>query len=402
MVATYWGERLEPVQQLKDTARKVVEDATDELVSLSHAIHQDPELSFDEHRSAAHVARALEARGFAVETGVADLPTALRASSGSGPLRIAVCAEYDALPEIGHACGHNVIAAAAVGAALSIASVADQIGVTVELLGTPAEEGGGGKIIMLDTGVFDGVHAAMMVHPAAYESSRMRTLAVAHLKAGYTGKQSHASMHPDEGINALDAVVVAQVAIGLLRQHLRPGDQVHGIVSNGGEAANIVPGYAEATFMVRSPTLAGLEMLLPRIHGCLEAGAKATGASLSITPIGPNYSEMAADADLTETYVENARALGRRFPEIEDERPGGSTDMANVSLVLPVIHPMLDIGSLPAVNHQPAFTAAAAAPAADKALIDGAIAMAWTAIDAATNPSLRARLLAGRLQHGSR
>jgi len=334
----------------------------------------------------------------AIQT-VEQANTAFSASAGSGPLVVAVCAEYDALPEIGHACGHNVIASAAVGAALGLASLADDLGITVRLLGTPAEEGGGGKILMLERGGFDGVNAALMVHPAPDELDRMPCLAVGHFDVRYTGKEAHASAYPDRGINAADAITVAQVAIGLLRQHSRLHDQVHGIVTYGGAAPNIVPALAIAKFYVRAETLEDLKIWQPRVMKCFEAGAVATGASLEVVPQGLPYSEFVTDEAIASLYRKNSEALGRVFPTGAGRTMSGSTDMGNVSLVIPSIHPMLGIDSLPAVNHQPEFTAAAASPAADRAVLDGAVAMAWTAIDLASDGALRDRLGASAYQH---
>ncbi|MGH9075647.1 MAG: M20 family metallopeptidase [Acidimicrobiales bacterium] len=368
----------------------------DSLLTLSHTIHAHPELCFEEERSARWVAEALAAGGFDVEAGVCDLPTAFVATAGNGPLTVAICAEYDALPGIGHACGHNVIAAAAAGAGLALAPLAGELGLTVKVMGTPAEEGGGGKILMLERGAFAGVNAAMMVHPAPAEQDRIHCLAVAHFDVNYKGKAAHASAYPEEGVNAGDAVTVAQVAIGLLRQHLRRGDQVHGIVSDGGDAPNVVPAHASAHYLVRSPTLASLAEAEPRVRRCFEAGALATGATMEIVPRSPDYSELLTDEGIAAAWRANAEALGRRSPPPSEQMTGGSTDMANLSLAMPAIHPMLGIDSLPAVNHQPEFAAACVTPAADRAVHDGAVGMAWTAIDLATDPELRARLVSSR------
>jgi amidohydrolase len=384
-----------PGLDAKAAARRAVADARTDLIGLSHAIHADPELCFEEHRSAARVAEALAGAGFDVETGVAGLPTAFSARSGSGPLVVAVCAEYDALPDIGHACGHNIIAASAVGAGLALAQVADDVGLTVLVLGTPAEEGGGGKVLMLERGVFAGVHAAMMVHPWPSERLAAACLAVSHFDVHFKGKTAHASAAPWEGVNAADAMTVAQVAIGLLRQQLPPGDQVHGFVRVGGSAANIIPAAVTARYMCRSRTLAGLEALEPRVRRCFEAGALATGAGISYEELSPVYSHMESDPALLSAYRANAEALGRRFT-LDDEQvapPTLSTDMANVSLAVPTIHPMMAIEAGGAVNHQPEFAAACVTDSADAALHDAAVAMAWTAIDAATSPELRDRLL---------
>lgn len=382
------------VADVKRAARERVEQARDELVALSHRIHANPELGFEEEQACAWLCELLDGAGLEVERGVGDLPTAFAARAGSGPLHVVVCAEYDALPAVGHACGHNVIAAMAAGAGLALARVADDAGLRVTVLGTPAEEGGGGKILLLQRGAFDGAHAAMMVHPSPYEQPEMPIIAVSHLEIAYTGKEAHASAYPFEGVNAADALVVAQTAIGLLRQHLRPGDRVHGIVTKGGDAANVIPAHTEGAWMVRAATLEQLEEVQGKVTRCFEAGALATGATLELTSDHDPYAEMHHDHELSALYQRNAEALGRTFLDRVD-RGAGSTDMGNVSLALPSIHPTIGIDALPAVNHQPEFTAKCAAPAADKAVVDGAVAMAWTAIDAATDGALRDRLLAG-------
>ncbi len=367
-----------------------------ELIALSHRVHAHPELGFEEERAAAWLGAALDAAGFRVEPGAGGLPTAFVARAGSGPLEIAFCAEYDALPGIGHACGHNIIAATSVGAAIAAARVADDVGLTVRVVGTPAEEAGGGKILLLERGAFDGAHAALMVHPAPVDVLEPPVLALSQLQVRYTGKASHASAFPELGINAADALTVAQTAIGLLRQHLRPSDRVHGIVTGAGDAPNVVPAHAAATYSVRARSLAELSEVRARVERCFEAGALATGATLAIADDHPPYAEMCHDGALAAVFRRNAEALGRTFMEPGPlmERAAASTDMGNVSLALPSIHPFIGIASLPAVNHQPEFTAHCTTPAADAALWDGALALAWTAIDVATDPALRARLLA--------
>jgi len=382
------------VADAKEVARERVTQARDELVALSHRIHANPELGFEEEQACAWLSELLEGAGLQVERGVGDLPTAFAARAGSGPLHMVVCAEYDALPAVGHACGHNVIAAMAAGAGMALARVADDAGLRVTVLGTPAEEGGGGKILLLKRGAFDGAHAAMMVHPSPYEQPEMPIIAVNHLKVAYTGKEAHASAYPFLGVNAADALVVAQTAIGLLRQHLRPSDRVHGIVTKGGDAANIIPAHTTADWMVRAADLEQLEEVRAKVARCFEAGALATGATLELSEDHDPYSEMRHDHELSALYQRNAEALGRTFIGRSD-RGAGSTDMGNVSLALPSIHPTIGIDSLPAVNHQPEFTASCATPAADQAVVDGAVAMAWTAIDAAADQALRERLLAG-------
>ncbi len=379
---------------VKAAAREAIDTGGDGLVELSHRIHAHPELAFEEERASGWVAEALAGAGFAVEAGVCDLPTAFRASVGSGPLRIGICAEYDALPGIGHACGHNLIAAMAVGAAIGLSRVADDVGIQVTVLGTPAEEGGGGKILMLERGAFEGVHAAMMVHPTPMDAVDPSIIAATDFKVRYTGKEAHASAFPELGINAADAMVVAQTAIGLLRQQMRSTDRVHGIVTLGGEAPNVIPAHTEADYMVRALTLAELPMIQERVMRCFEAGATATGATMEVEHPHSPYAEMRHDAAMAAIYRQNAEAIGRSFPDLGElgQRASGSTDMGNVSLAIPSIHPFIGIDSLPAVNHQPEFAAHCVSAVADHAVMDGATAMAWTAIDIATDNALRQRL----------
>lgn len=378
----------------KDHAASVVDRRAEQLIALSHDLHAHPETSFEEHRSVEAVAGMLD--GFDVTTNAFGMPTAFSARAGTGPLVVAVCAEYDALPDVGHACGHNVIASAAVGTGLALAEVADEVGLTVLVLGTPAEEGGGGKVLMLERGAFEGVHAAMMVHPWPQERLFGRCLATSHFDVIFSGREAHASAAPWEGINALDAMTIGQVAIGLLRQQLPPGDQVHGVVLEGGVAANIIPETVRGRFMCRATSLAGLARLDPRIRACFESGAHATGATLSVEELSPVYSHMESDATLLAAYRANAEALGRRFSLDDDGAPlpTFSTDMANVSLAVPTIHPLIGIDAGGAVNHQHAFAAACVTPSGDAAVRDGAVALAWTAIDAAVQPALRDHLLA--------
>jgi amidohydrolase len=377
----------------KDAARATVDRDADTLVALSHRIHAHPELKFEEEQSSAWTAGALADAGLPVESGIADLPTAFASRFGTGSLHVAICAEYDALPGIGHACGHNMIAAMAVGAGRALAPLVDDLDLTVSVLGTPAEEGGGGKIYMLERGAFDGVHAAMMVHPAPIEDMTVRVTAVSHFGVRATGHAAHAALAPWLGVNAADAMTVAQVAIGLLRQHLRPTDQVHGVVTHGGDAANVVPADAEGLWMARARTLEELAELRPRVVRCFEAGAVATGATVEIENVSPDYSQLVHDPELVEVYRANDIALGRT--PAPDGTGTFSTDMGNVSLEIPTIHPCIAIESAGAVNHQPEFAAACINASADQAVLEGALAMAWTAVDIATG-SARDRLLANR------
>lgn len=361
-----------------------VRTAEEQLLDLSHRIHATPELAFEEVRASTWVAEMLDAAGFEVERGSYDLPTSVRATAGTGPIHIGVCAEYDALPQMGHACGHNVIAAAAVGCGLGLAPLADDLGLTVTILGTPAEEGGGGKVLMLERGAFDGLDAAMMVHPAATEMAAMPGSAVSVFDVSYRGKAAHAGLYPQFGVNAADAMTVAQVAIGLLRQQTDETDRIGGVATEAGTAPNIIPDSSTGRWAVRSDTSTSLASLKERVIRCFEAGALATGSELTKTSTCPDYLDLRPDPEMLGYYRANAEALGRTFPEPSGRAAGAATDMGNVSHVIPTIHPMLGLNCLPAVNHQPEFTAACITPEADRAVLDGATAMAWTAADLAT------------------
>ena len=385
----------------KQVVRQRLERAHESLIGLSHWIHANPELGYEEHRAAGWVADWLDKAGFAVERGVGGLETAVVGTYGQGPMNVAFLVEYDALPDVGHACGHNVIAASSVGAGVGLAAVADALGLRVTVIGTPAEEGGAGKVLLMEAGVLDGVHAALMVHPGPSDQLLPEVLAAQSLDVSYTGRSAHAGAFPERGINAADAMVIAQTAIGMLRQSLLSTDRVHGIVSVGGEAPNIIPAHSEGKWMIRAATVARLDEVREKVRRCFEAGGVATGAALEIAE-HTVYADMIHDRDLVAFYRANAEQLGRSFV---DAPPGAavdesalqmtrfSTDMGNVSYVIPAIHPIIGIDSAPAVNHQPEFTAAAATEAADDAILDGALALAWTAIDAATDQDVRSRLL---------
>jgi amidohydrolase len=379
----------------KAAARETVERGRSALLSLSHRIHAHPELGFEEEQASTWLCEALVDGGLTVERGICQMPTAFVARAGSGPLHLAICAEYDSLPGIGHACGHNVIGSSAVGAGLALSKLVDDLGLTISVVGTPAEESGGGKVLLLEGGAFTGVHAALMVHPAPLDIAEPTMLAWSQFDVHYHGKEAHASAFPELGINALDALTVAQTAIGLLRQHIRPTDRVHGIILKGGDAPNVVPAHTSARFMVRAETLGDLEEIQTKVRRCFEAGALATGATLEMQPASPPYAEVVHDAEMASIYRRNAEAVGRFFPDLgaAARRPSGSTDMGNISLAMPAIHPTIGLGCYPVVNHQPEFAEHCATPIADQALFDGALAMAWTAIDLATEPTIHARLI---------
>ncbi|MGA5464052.1 M20 family metallopeptidase [Mycobacterium sp. NPDC050041] len=384
-----------PTATASSRVEDVVQRRRGDLVELSHAIHAEPELAFAEHRSCAKTAALVAERGFEVTTPLGGLDTAFRADFGSGPLVVGICAEYDALPGIGHACGHNIIAASAVGTALALAEVADELGLTVALIGTPAEEAGGGKALLLAAGAFDDVATAVMLHPGPVDIAAARSLALSEVSVTYTGRESHAAVAPHLGINAADAVTVAQVAIGLLRQQLSPGQMVHGIVTDGGQATNVIPAHAELRYTMRAVDSPALEELEGRMAGCFAAGAVATGCRHEVAETAPPYAELTPDRWLAETFRAEMRRLGREplAQELEASVPLGSTDMGNVTQVLPGIHPVIGIDAGGASIHQPAFTAAAAGPSADTAVVEGATMLARTVVALAESREQRDRVL---------
>lgn len=381
------------------TASISVEDAVNrrrgDLVELSHAIHAEPELAFAEHRSCAKTQALVAEYGFQITAAPGGLDTAFRADYGSGPLVIGICAEYDALPEIGHACGHNIIAASAVGTALALAEVADDLGLTVALIGTPAEEAGGGKVLLLNAGTFDDIAATVMLHPGPLDIARARSLALSQVAVGYFGREAHAAVAPYLGVNAVDAITVAQVAIGLLRQQLAPGQMVHGIVTNGGQATNVIPARAEMEYTMRANDASSLSGLEQRMADCFLAGAVATGCEYQIAETEPAYHELTPDKWLADTFRAEMMRLGRTpvAEEVEAALPLGSTDMGNVTQVMPGIHPIVGIDAEGASVHQPSFTAAAAGPSADRAVVEGAIMLARTVVSLAETPSERDRVM---------
>jgi amidohydrolase len=371
------------VADVKDYVQRTVAADAYRLIGLSERLHAHPETAWQEHRSCRWVAEALADDGFTITPRYLGLETAFLATYGRGPVRIGLCAEYDALPGLGHACGHNLIAATTVGAARALAGVADSAGITVEVYGTPAEEGGGGKIELLDRGAFTGLDLAMMAHPAPVDVAEAEPFAVSHSRISFRGRAAHAAAYPEHGVNAADAMTVAQVAIGLLRQHLPPTVRVHGVVIAGGEAPNVIPAHTEGRWYVRAETLDELAEIEPKVRRCFEAGGLATGCSLEISPESRPYSEFRTDPFASRAYVGNAERLGRVFDRDSPARRmnRASTDMGNVSQVVPAIHPYVGVGSFPVLNHQAEFAALCVGGRAEKALLDAAVALAWTALD---------------------
>ncbi|MBA2531777.1 MAG: M20 family metallopeptidase [Nocardioidaceae bacterium] len=366
-----------------------VDELAPRLLELSHALFADPELAYQEVRSAARCADLLEDGGFDVEREAYGLPTAFAARSGDSGRHVVICAEYDALPGVGHACGHNVIAASAVGAGLALLPVAADAGVRVTVLGTPAEEAGGGKVDLILAGAFDGVDVAMMMHPTPYDEPGSVGLAIEEWSVVAHGKASHASAEPQLGRNALDGIVAGYTAIAMLRQHLAPWQQVHGVITHGGDAPNVVPERAAAAYYLRAADLAGLDDLRARIRACLEGAATATGTTVEITPVGHVYEPVRQNPGLVAAFARACESIGRPLT-LDPKGPqiSGSTDFGNVSQLVPALHADLAVHSWPAVNHQPEFAAHCVGPHGDRTLLDGAKAMALTALAYIENPQL--------------
>ena len=381
---------------LKRAVCQAVDARRDALVAVAREIHAHPELAFEERRAAALLVRALKDEGLPVEAPAYGLDTAFESRVGAAGPTVALLAEYDALPGIGHACGHNLIAAAALGAGLALASLGPRLPGRVRVLGTPAEEQGGGKELLARAGAFDGVDAALMVHPAGVDLITMPSLAFAEVDAVYHGRAAHASAMPERGVNALDALVTSYQAIAQLRQHIRPTERIHGIFTEAGEAPNVVPERAAGRFYVRAANAGELAALKRRVEGCFRAGAEATGAALELAWRDPDYLELRTSWPLAERYRANAEALGRRFFPI-DRLPSsvmGTTDMGNVSHRVPAIHPMIAAAPAHCTIHAAAFAEHAGSPSGEAAAIDGAKALAMTAIDFFLDAGLRAEVRA--------
>jgi amidohydrolase len=379
------------IDNLKERACARADRERTSLIDLSTRIHRHPELKFEERRAAAWLADYLEGIGFAVERGAYGLPTAVAARMGNGRPRVAVLCEYDALPGIGHGCGHNIIAAAGAGAGAALSEVLGETGGSVVVLGTPAEEGGGGKILMAREGAFAEVDAAMMVHPAGFDLMSMHVLAVSEVEVEYRGRAAHAAAAPHRGINALDGLVTAYNAIAQLRQHIRATERIHGIITDGGQAPNIVPERAAGLFYVRAASEQRLGRLKDRVAACFRAGAAASGAELHMRTLGEDYVDMWTNPALAASYQANLARLGRRLtPPEEVAGPlTGSTDMGNVSKLVPSIHPMIAVSPRAVVLHSAEFAEWAASEAGHRAVVDGAKALALTALDVLCQPSVR-------------
>lgn len=367
-----------------------VDELADTLIDLSHRIHAHPELNFEERYAHEVLTEALERNGIIPVRHAYDLETAFDATAGTTGPSIAVLCEYDALPGVGHACGHNIIATAGLGAGLAAAFVAEQAGGRVRIMGTPAEEGGAGKVLMARRGAFDDVAAAMMVHPADADLLKMDCIAIQGLEVEFQGKAAHAAAAPWEGRNALDAAVLGYMNIAAMRQHIRPNERVHGIFTKGGDKPNIVPAEAAMDWYVRSGTIESLQPLKARVLAALEGAASACGCTMRHEWVDNTYADMIDNGPMVQSYIANAATLGRTVldPVTSGRRVMGSTDMGNISYLVPSIHPMIKVAPDGVPIHTPEFATWAAGPEGDRAVIDGAKAMAMTVVDLWTQPGL--------------
>ena len=381
--------------KIHESIKQRIDEISEELISASHAIHANPELAFKEFFACETLTNALEHHDIKTEKAVYSLETSFEAKLNTdkeGPT-VAILAEYDALPGIGHACGHNIIATSALGAALGLDAVAQELEGSVRLIGTPAEEKGGGKELMARNGAFEGIDAAMMIHPAGTNLASMPCICVAEVEVIYHGKSSHASAMPHKGINALDGLLLAYQAISNLRQHIRSTERIHGIITEGGSAPNIVPDRSAGQFYVRAADDKELAQLKPRVQSCFEAGAKGSGCEVEVNWANVDYLDLNTNWPLAELFQEHAESLGREFIPYEEavKFGAGSTDMGNVSHRLPSIHPMLAVAPPNVVIHNPEFAKWAASEKGDAAVIDGAKALALTAADFLLSTELQDR-----------
>ena len=388
---------------LTSAVTATAEGLADQLISLSHDIHANPELGFEEFYAVERVAKLVSSLGYEVETGAYGVETALRARAGQGRPRVAIIAEYDALPGIGHACGHNVICATAVGAFLAVAEHVADLDGSVELIGSPAEEGGGGKELIARAGGFDEIDCAIMLHPFGADAAVHPWLSVRKVGVTYHGLASHAAAMPHLGRNALDALVLAYTGMSQLRQHFLPGDRVHGVITDGGQRPNIVPERAQGMFYLRSPELTGIQELSARAKDIFEGAAQVTGTHVEIDwDTTDMYLPVRTNHALAARYATNLTPRGRKvLPEgVLPAEMTGSTDMGNVSVRVPSIHPLLSVAPPNVAIHTTEFAKFAGSERGDAGVLDGAIGLALTAVDYLTDAQLRADVAAEFEQAG--
>jgi len=380
------------IEELKASVMGEIEACRHQLRQLSLKIHSSPELGFKEVKAAAWLTQYLEENGFSIERGICELLTAFRGSYGQGKPAIAILAEYDALPEVGHACGHNLIAGCAVGAAVASKPAIDRFGGSLLVIGTPAEELYGGKAIMAERGAFDNLDMAMMVHPGVYDAATTQALACIGLEVEFLGKAAHAAARPEAGINALEAMLQSFTAINSLRQHIKDKARIHGIITDGGQAANIVPAHSAGTFIVRAEDDTYLDELKERVINCFIGAATASGARLEYRWGKVRYAPLRNNLTLARVFRQNMQSLGRKMQLYDPSKAFGSTDMGNVSQIVPSIHPTVAIAQVEVVAHSPEFASAAASEAGIQGLLDAAKALAMTVVDLVVNPEIVIRV----------
>lgn len=378
--------------EIKAKVVRAVEEARDQLFDVSRKIFENPEIGFQEHKAVGWLTEALERDGFRVERGIAELPTAFRATwkgKGPGPT-IAILCEYDALPGIGHACSHNLMAAGGLGAGLALRRAWPDLPGQVQVIGCPAEEGGGGKVFLVDRGAFEGVDAAMMFHGADRTMSFRPSLAAQRMTFRYRGKSSHAAAGPWEGVNALDAMIQFFVGVGLLRQQLRDGYRIHGIISNGGKAANVIPDLTEAQFSIRAPSVAYQAEVKRKVIAIAEAAALATGCQVEYEE-GPLYKARINNETMARLWEQNVQSLGETLGTADPNKGIGSSDVGNVSFVCPTIHPYIKIGPEGMAGHSLEFKEASGSEYGARQMLKAAQSLAMTAVDLFANPDLLAQ-----------
>ena len=378
-----------PASQLKDEISTRIDALRPELERIGRDIHANPEIAYEERQAVGWLTALLREYGFEVEVGVANTPTAFVATrrQGTGP-SIAFLSEYDALRGLGHGCGHNLIATASAGAGIALAEALDRVPGRVQVIGTPAEEGGGGKIRLIRAGIFQEVDAAMMFHPDSRTQVLHWALAVTHMHFEFIGRAAHASGDPEQGINALDAFVLAYNGISMLRQHIKEGARLHGFLKEGGTAPNIVPERTSGEFLVRARDTAYMQELVQKVKNIFQAAALATGCSVKLTFDEEPYSDLRNNAILAALFEENLRRLGIDPVEPVPWANAGSTDMGNVTHVVPGLHPTLAIAPADVPTHSQAFLEASGSLRGYQAMIDAAKALAMTGADLLTDPSL--------------
>lgn len=382
------------IDEIKSQVCLDIDKRAADLIEISREIHAHPELNFDEHFAHNILSEYIADAGMNVTRGAFELETAFDVAikGGAGPT-VAVLCEYDALPGIGHACGHNIIAAAGLGAGVALSAVVELCGGSLRLMGTPAEEGGGGKVEMARKGAFQNIDAAMMIHPADRDLARMNAIAIQQLIVRYEGLAAHAAVSPNKGKNALDAAVLGYMNVAALRQHIRSTERVHGIFTKSGEKPNIVPRQAEMDWYVRSDNIESLQPLKKRVAKCLEAGAMAADCTINFEWQKNTYADLVDNLPLLNSYIQNSAQFGRILTsEYLAGTGGGSTDMGNLSYLVPSIHPMLQVAPSGVSLHSAEFAEYTAGDAANAAILDGAKIMAMTAIDMWLSDSLQAQV----------